>query len=370
MWKFTGIQWMVVGLLILAVTMCPACTMFNSPPEITSLTPSATNVAPEESVTVTCLATDPNNDTLTYGWASTGGAISGTGNTVTWIAPAAEGSYNINVTVNDNKGGTATDSCTVVVEVKFGSIDINSSPPEAAVYLDGVDTGNIAPYVITNLDPGSHTIKLVLSHYKYREGTVTVNANETTYINWSLTYAPEETATIQPDAADGKDTGVWDGDPTMNNATDTVIFLGKTSTDIFRGYLEFDLSSIPDDVVLTNARVGLYIASWGAPAAPIGAYRVEEPWTEGGVTWNNQPEFATTPEYIRNVSGSATPSWQYWYIADLAKGWMDGSISNNGIALKYAGDGTADTVKLFYTSDWSDASQRPKLLVTYYDPTP
>jgi len=458
MWESKGIKWMVVGLLILAVTMSPACALFNhppeitsltpsatsvarggsctitcdandpdgdtltfewtatggaisgtggtvtwtapttegsytisvtvsdgkggtvsdsvsiqvinSPPEITSLTPSATSVAPSESCTITCVANDPDDDTLTYAWTATGGTISGTGGTVTWIAPAAEGSYTISVTVSDGKGGTATDSCAVTVEVKFGSIDIKSSPSGAAVYLDGEDIGNITPYVITGIDPGSYTIKLVLSHYKYREGTVTVNANETTYINWSLTYAPEETATIQPDAAEGKDTSVSKYYPDYNFPNRDWITAGRGTADTCRAYLKFDLSDIPDDAVVTSARVELYYWGSDAPlAAPIGVYRVEEPWSEGSVTWNNQPEFATTPEYTRNVPASPTNSFLYWYISDLVKGWWDGSIHNYGIMLKDTDESTAEAWKRFYSSDWSTADQRPKLLVNYYDPT-
>jgi len=343
----------------------------NTPPEVTSLTPSTTSLAPGDSCTINCAASDPDGDTLTYEWTATGGAISGEGDTVTWTAPTTEETYTITVTVSDGKGGTASDDCDITAEVKFGSIDINSSPPGAAVYFDEADTGNITPYILTNVDLGSHTIKLDLPHYEYREETVTVTADETTYINWSLTPAPEQTVTIQPNAAAGKDAGVDIYYPGQNYANHYEIGAGRGSVDTCRGYLEFDLSSIPDDVVVINAKVGLYYYhSVDSAAATIGVYIVEEAWTEGGITWNNQPDSEATPEDAINVPAFSAKAFRYWYIDDLVKDWLDGAISNKGIMLKDTDESTIKAWKGFYSSDWGTASQRPKLVITYYDPNP
>jgi hypothetical protein len=342
----------------------------NTPPVITSLTPSATNVAPEESCTISCIASDADGDTLTYDWAPSGGTISGTGSSVTWAAPTTEGTYTITVTVSDGHGGTANDSCDITVEMKFGSIDIQSSPVGAAVYLDGVDTGNITPYVITNVDPGSHTVMLEVYHYKYREQTVPAIANETTYLNWSLTYAPELTLTLQPNPAAGKDTYVYPTDPTSNWGDLERITAGSGAGNTVRAYIEFNLDLLPENAVITSARLALYYYySYTAVAAPVGAYNVEEAWTETGITWNNQPDFATTEEYAVNVPASATNAFLTWYISDLVKGWWDGSIPNYGVMLKDTDETTEESWKRFYSSDWTTAAERPKLMITYFDPT-
>ena len=344
--------------------------VINTPPEISSLTSSATSLAPEDSCTVSCIANDPDGDTLTYEWAVTDGAIIGEGSTVTWEGPVAEGTYTISVTVSDGKGGTATDSCIITVEIKFGSIVIQSSPSGAAVYLDGVDTGNITPYIITNVIPDTYTIKLEVDHYKYREATITVNADETTYINWSLTWAPEETITIQPDAAAGKDSFVVYSLPSMNYGSDNHLYAGARAMGTYRAYLQFDLASIPDDAVIVSARLGLYYY-YNAPthAASIGAYLVQEPWTEGGVTWDNQPTSAATPEGTYNLPGTPTNDFRYWYITELVKGWGDGSILNYGLVLKSTNESSWEGWTGFYSSDHT-ASYRPKLVIYYYDPTP
>ena len=346
-------------------------SVVNTPPVIASLTSSETSVAPEESCSVTCTASDPDGDTLTYQWTATDGTISGEGSTVTWVAPTAEGTYTINVTVSDGKGGTASDSLTISVEMKFGSIDIKSDPAGATVYLDGEDTGDITPYILTNVTPGSHTIKLELFHYEYREKTITVNADETTYINWSLTYAPEETLTIQPDAADGKDTGVDTYFPDQNYATHYQLGAGRGSVDTCRAYIEFDLDSLPDNVVVTNATVGLYyFYTSNSAATSIGVYLVEDNWTEGGTTWNHQPDCTETPEYTRTVPASVSNAFLSWDITDLVEGWLDDTIDNNGVMFKGTDETTVEAWKGFYSSDYGTADQRPKLVIKYYDPTP
>jgi len=89
----------------------------NRPPVISSLTPVPAKLQRGETSTITCLASDPDNDELTYTWKVSGdsGSITGTGKTVTWKAPNSLGNFEIKVTVEDGKGGTANSSCSIVV---------------------------------------------------------------------------------------------------------------------------------------------------------------------------------------------------------------------------------------------------------------
>jgi len=57
--------------------------------------------------TVHVNAEDPDSDTLTYLWRTTGGKITGEGPTVGWTSPGTGGEYTLTVTVSDNRGGRA-----------------------------------------------------------------------------------------------------------------------------------------------------------------------------------------------------------------------------------------------------------------------
>jgi outer membrane protein OmpA-like peptidoglycan-associated protein/opacity protein-like surface antigen len=62
-------------------------------------------------------ASDADNDTLTYTWTTTGGAVDGSGPDVRWNSSGATpGTYAVKVRVSDSKGGTA--DCSVDIRVE------------------------------------------------------------------------------------------------------------------------------------------------------------------------------------------------------------------------------------------------------------
>jgi len=77
----------------------------NWPPQINSLVADATWTLPSGSLQVTCNASDPDGDELSYEWIATAGNISGTGAVVNWTAPQEAGIYDITVVVKDGYGG-------------------------------------------------------------------------------------------------------------------------------------------------------------------------------------------------------------------------------------------------------------------------
>lgn len=89
----------------------------NQAPQITEIQKSAAYVGPGEMLELSCLAIDPNGDPLTYTWTNSGGVFSGSGSTVSWTAPPAEGIFQINVKVADDEGLFAEKSTTVLVKI-------------------------------------------------------------------------------------------------------------------------------------------------------------------------------------------------------------------------------------------------------------
>lgn len=92
----------------------------NHPPTVTvAANPTKVNAGSSDSIVLTATANDPDSDTLSYKWSSTGGGIEGTGSEVRWNSNGVkEGSYTATVTVDDGKGGTASASADMQVAPK------------------------------------------------------------------------------------------------------------------------------------------------------------------------------------------------------------------------------------------------------------
>ena len=111
----------VVAAVVVAIvlTTMPA----NHRPAIAAME-APERVVPNGKCQIVCNASDQDGDPLSYNWSATGGNISGTGKAVNWTAPEEVGSYNVTVTVTDNRGGEAIDD--VTIEVRANSPPIIS----------------------------------------------------------------------------------------------------------------------------------------------------------------------------------------------------------------------------------------------------
>jgi hypothetical protein len=200
-----------------------------------------------------------------------------------------------------------------------------------------------------------------------------VFGGETTYINWALDFSPTQSVTIQPGGIDGKDTWVWAGDTSQNYGTTGAIFISADdATDLSRTYIQFDLSSISSTAVVLSSNLGLYYyhESGTSISGSVGAYQVTSSWDEVTATWDVQPSALVTPVDTVTIPASATNSFIYWDIKTLAQKWVDGSVTNNGILLMDTDEGTFEGWKGFYASEHPIDTQRPKLVIQYYDPAP
>lgn len=107
-----------LALLAMAVavllTASSCTTVTNRLPIITGLEAEAEWIPPLDSVQLTCTASDPDGDGLSYEWVTTGGDISGTGAAATWTAPEEIGMYDITVVVDDGHEGKDTAFLTLI----------------------------------------------------------------------------------------------------------------------------------------------------------------------------------------------------------------------------------------------------------------
>ncbi|MDD5590686.1 MAG: Ig-like domain-containing protein [Dehalococcoidales bacterium] len=99
------------------VVLSVGCGIINKPPVIQSITAERNWVDTSHSVTIECLASDPDGDGLSYHWLANAGTVSGAGSIVTWTAPDNPGDYTVALAVSDGRGGKATASLTLDVRL-------------------------------------------------------------------------------------------------------------------------------------------------------------------------------------------------------------------------------------------------------------
>lgn len=175
------------------------------------------------------------------------------------------------------------------------------------------------------------------------------------------------TATLTPSI----DAEVISTSATSNFGTNDELGSGEenTSSTVIRTFVKFDLSSIPTTAIVDSASLEftvLFDSSDNSRTHRI--LRTDASWTEGGITWNNQPGVtgtelgnATLANNI-GVGGKAT----FTLTAAEVQGLIDGTYINNGFRLK-ADTETNDLYK-FRSRENGTASNRPTLTINYHLP--
>ena len=125
MYTHKSLKLFIVALFLAALVIFSGCAgtapPINHPPTIVSLTANPQSpIEVNQSTIIICLATDQDEDILTYNWTKTGGTITGSGSTITWTAPALPGTYTITCTVSDGE----------LIDIQGISIVVTEPEPE------------------------------------------------------------------------------------------------------------------------------------------------------------------------------------------------------------------------------------------------
>jgi len=129
----------VITLTVVAACAKPAETPTqqapagNLPPVIASLTAAQNQTYPGGTVNVQSVVSDPNGDMINFNWTATGGEFVENGRTNTaWRAPKGYGNYEIKLTVDDGKGGSAQATTSIAVSANHApSITSLTADPAA-----------------------------------------------------------------------------------------------------------------------------------------------------------------------------------------------------------------------------------------------
>lgn len=133
----------------------------------------------------------------------------------------------------------------------------------------------------------------------------------------------------------------------------------------WRTFIKFDLSSIPAGATITSAQFTMFGVNHNSSDKSNASYleRVTSDWTELGVTWATQPTVTTTGRISLAESSSSTQNYTI-DVSSFVQGWVNGDYSNYGLRFKIQSE-TSYTSMEFASSDHTDASKHPKLVITY-----
>jgi hypothetical protein len=248
---------------------------------------------------------------------------------------------------------TVTDATTVTINQGIGSIALSGSTSVSPI--------STTTYTLTATNSAGSSLATV---------TITVNP-----------AIVEQTLTIQPGPAAGKDAYISSLTPDFNYASNEYLSIGQSifstlgfnrvkfilESYFLRAYLQFDLSELPDNAVVVSAVLKLYQPnSIDTTGLMIDVHQVTESWEENTISWNNKPDYLTSPESTITVPISIF-GWLSWDITSLVQGWANGSIANYGVLLKVAGMVLEYIHINCYSSNYAGGSTlHPKLEITYH----
>jgi outer membrane protein assembly factor BamB len=150
-----------------------------------------------DTLTFKATTTDPNDDNISFqfDWGDGSGLewtdYVASGDTITVKhAYDSVGNYEVRVKARDVHGAYSEYSDPLVVEIIPptipGSIQVNSVPVGAEIWLDGSSTGEITPALLEDILPGGYTVALRLEGYADYDTTVAVFEGQMTVVSATL----------------------------------------------------------------------------------------------------------------------------------------------------------------------------------------
>ncbi len=73
-----------------------------------------------------------------------------------------------------------------------GTLNVQSQPPRAAIFLDGVSTGKVTPQRLSGIPPGTHRVELLLERFRPWRGTAVVREGHVENLLVSLRHLPAQ----------------------------------------------------------------------------------------------------------------------------------------------------------------------------------
>lgn len=171
-----------------------------------------------------------------------------------------------------------------------------------------------------------------------------------------------------------KDALIDNQSPTTNyggiGSIEAGVKISGGATTVRRSYLDFDLSGIPSNAIITSATLSLRVISEGSDVtnSSFVLERANASWVEtgtGSITWSNKPA-VTTSDAISTSSVSS--GWRNITVTSHVQKMVNSTFSKFGWSLRRNNEGTATLGSTYRSNNYTTQTDRPKLVVNYYVP--
>jgi hypothetical protein len=217
----------------------------------------------------------------------------------------------------------------------------------------------------------------------------------------TLAFAFAPAVAWSVDLTSSKDNTIFQNSTTVTAGGQIGIFVGANnmSNPARRGLIQFDIAgALPTGVTIVDASLTLTLEmANNATARQIGLYRLGTEWGEGAagagtlsgggsmpvadgdatwteakhnqVNWTAGGDIAASPSATLSVAGNMVNTTYTWTSAGLlsdVQNWYANPATNFGWDLVNADEGITQSVKVFYSREYTtNLAFRPKLSITY-----
>src|SRR5690554_731455 len=179
-------------------------------------------------------------------------------------------------------------------------------------------------------------------------------------------FSQVTTVTIQPSASAGKDAMVIDVNPSVNYGGLNFMRVMNSVDYLNRGYIEIDVTSIPLNAIIIEAKLKLFGYTVWSPTT-MEVSRVIEPWQENAITWANVPN-VTNVDIKTQTFGSSNNVFHEIDVRSHVQEFVNYPHLNFGWRLRPQNETSNGNGSVYWTSDYTSSAKRPKLEISYVLP--